>query len=189
MTASRLPRTQQALRDTLRAGFDALDQRLRASSALLPVERWSVRRPDGGWSVGEILEHCCLANDAYLSAMRVALTRAGAARGDAPDHGWTPTLMGGLLRWSLEATFKMPAPGQIQPGPTPRPQVLDALVATHDALRALMAETAAHDWRTLRFVSPLSSLVRPNFGDAFAICLRHGQRHAAQLERTVALVG
>lgn len=189
MAATRLPASQRALHDTLRAGFDALDARLRTSSALLPVERWTVRRPDGGWSVGEILEHCCLANEAYHGTMRASLTRAGAPPSAGKDFAWSPTLMGGLLRWSLEATFKMPAPGVIAPGPTARAHVLDALISTHDALRALMTESAAHDWRRLRLVSPLSSLVRMNFGDAFAVCLRHGERHAGQLERTVALVG
>lgn len=189
MASTSLPSSQRALRDVLRSGLDALDTRLRTSSALLPIERWTVRRPDGGWSVGEILEHCCLANDAYLGAMRATLTRAGTAPSNAADYSWSPTLMGGLLRWSLEATFKMPAPGKIRPGPGARAHVLNALVATHDEMRAIMDASMAHDWRRLRFTSPLSPLVRPNFGDALAITLRHGQRHALQLERTVQLVG
>lgn len=189
MRAASLPASQRALHVAVRDGLHALDTQLRTSSALLPVERWTVRRPDGGWSVSEILEHCCLANEAYLGAMRAALARAGAPRVTAHDFPWKPTLMGGLLRWSLEATFKLPAPGTIKPGPAARPHVLDALIATHDTMRTMMDASATRDWRRLRFVSPLSQLVRPNFGDAFAITLRHGQRHCLQLERTIALVG
>ncbi|MCA0377135.1 MAG: DinB family protein [Gemmatimonadetes bacterium] len=183
-----LPSTQRGVDSTVRTGLTALDERLRAITTPLPAARWSVRRPDGGWSVGEVLEHCCLANDAYLTAMRAALTRAGATVPPAGERLWRPTFMGGLLRKSLEMTFRLPAPGRIQPGPTPRANVLDALLATHEAVRTLMTDAAAHDWTRLRFTSPLSTLVRPNFGDAFLIALRHGERHAGQIERTIALI-
>lgn len=177
-------RTQEDLDRLLRHGFDALDARLLAAVADLPDERWRTRRADGGWSVGEVLEHMCLSNAAYLERMRAMVDGGGPA--GAAGGAWRPTLTGGLVTRALEAPARLRAPRSIQPGPTPRPDVLAALVATHDAVRALLDRAAALDWRRLRMTSPWAWFVRPNFGDACLIVLRHGERHAGQIERLIA---
>ncbi len=170
------------LLETLRAGLDAVDARVRAAAESLPEARWGERRADGGWSLGEVLEHMCLANEAYLPSMRAMVERGAAADDDA----WRPTLFAGLLAWALAAPRPLRAPRTIRPGPSPRPGVVEALLATHAEIRALMTRAERLDWRRMRFTSPFAWWVRPNFGDACLVILRHGERHAGQMERLVA---
>jgi hypothetical protein len=177
-------RSRARLLETLRTGLDAVDARLRAAADALPAARWAERRADGGWSLGEVLEHMCLANEAYLPYLRAMVERGGAA--GAGDDAWRPTLFAGLLAWALAAPRRLSAPRTIRPGPSPRPGVLEALLATHDEIRALMTRAERLDWRRMRFTSPFAWWVRPNFGDACLILLRHGERHAGQMERLVA---
>lgn len=179
-------RTQADLARVVATGLDALDARLAALLAGVPAGRWGVRRADGGWSLGEVLEHMCLSNEAYLARMR-PMVAAGSAPGGS-DTPWRPTLLGGLLARSLESPRKLPAPRSIRPGPSPRPDVVAVLRATHEEVRALMTRAAALDWRRLRMSSPFAWFVRPNFGDACLIILRHGERHAGQIERLAATI-
>ena len=184
-----LPTTQGALHAYVGRSLDALDARLRAAVATVPADRLAVRPPDGGWSVAEVLEHCCLSNEAYLHPLEALVQTARPdPSGDASQLPWRQTIVAGLLRRSLEMKIRLPAPRAIQPGPTPRADTLDALVATHDRLRAVMSRAAALPWRRLRIASPFAAVVRPNVGDACLIVLRHGERHARQIERTAAAV-
>jgi hypothetical protein len=177
-------RTQEELASLVRAGLDTLDARIRAMAEALPRERWTTRRADGGWSIGELLEHLCLANADYLRPMRVLVGAGAPAR--SGDGRWRASLMGGILRRSMESTRRLPAPRQIRPGPEARAGVVDALVGTHDEVRDLMTRAAALDWRRLRMSSPWARLVRLNFGDACLVILRHGERHTTQAERLAA---
>jgi hypothetical protein len=176
--------TQEELAALVRAGLDTLDARLRDLAATLPRERWTTPRADGGWSVGELLEHLCLANADYLRPMHAMVDAGAPAR--PRDGRWRASLMGGLLRRSMESTRKLPAPREIRPGREARAGVIDALVATHDEVRALMTRAAPLDWRRLRMSSPWARLVRLNFGDTCLVILRHGERHIAQAERLAA---
>lgn len=177
-------RTQAELDRRVRAGLDALEARIRTVAADVPADRWGTRRADGGWSIGELFEHLCLANGDYLVGMRALAGAGGPPR--ASDDWWRPSLMGGLLRRALESPRPMRAPRAIQPGPTPRPDVDGALIATWAETRALMTRAAGLDWRRLRMSSPWARIVRLNFGDACLLTLRHGERHVGQAERLAA---
>lgn len=177
-----LPRDMAPL---LLAAFADVDARLRRAWDSATPETRHRRRADGGWSMGEVLEHVALTNEGYLVAMteladRLARSSHGAVRGAVP---WRPTFVGKWLVRSLEMTIPMPAPRTIQPGPSPRPDVLGAVLGTHRDVCALVTRVADADWRAGRMVSPFSRLVRPNFGDAVLAVLRHSERHAAQIER------
>ena len=69
------------------------------------------------------------------------------------------TFAGKWLVRSLEMTIPLPAPRRIQPGPSPRADVLDAVVGTHDSVSAIVRQVADTDWRSVRMVSPFSALV------------------------------
>ena len=184
-----LPATQGALHAHVARALDELDARLRRAVAAVPADRMTVRPANGGWSVAEVLEHCCLSNEGYLAPLEAAVGAAApSTAGDASGLAWRPTLLAGVLRRSLEMTIPLRAPRAIQPGPSPRADVLEALVSTHDRLRALMTRAVALPWRRVRIASPFAAVVRPNFGDACLIVLRHGERHARQIERTAAEV-
>lgn len=165
------------------AAFAAVDARLRLAWDALTSEERDARRSDGGWSMREVLEHVALTNEGYLPPM----TRLEDALALSPGTTtpWRPTFVGKWLVRSLEMTIRLPAPRMIRPGPSPRPDVLGAVVGTHHAVCSLVQRVADTDWRSARMVSPFNSLVRPNFGDAVLAVLRHSERHAEQVEALV----
>lgn len=165
------------------AAFVAVDARLRRSWDAVTTEMRDVPRGDGGWSMREVLEHMALTNEGYLlpmTGLADALSRT--SRVAVP---WRPTFVGKWLVRSLEMTISLPAPRTVRPGPSPRPDVLGAVVGTHDAVCTLVQRIADTDWRSVRMVSPFNGLVRPNFGDAVLAVLRHSERHAEQIEGLV----
>ncbi|MCU0647986.1 MAG: DinB family protein [Gemmatimonadaceae bacterium] len=176
-----LPAAQLAARLTAR--LRAVDERVRRAWERLSPAMRNRPRSDGGWSAEQILEHITIANEAYLRTLRTPIdTVSRTAPREAP---WRPSLAGRLLARSLTGSFKLPAPGPARPGPSARPEVLHALLATHAAVRDALAATQHADWSSVRITSPLSRLVTMNIGDFFVVLTVHAERHAGQLERLV----
>jgi hypothetical protein len=171
------------LAPAIAGAFAAVDARLQRAWDAVPNDMRDARRADGGWSMREVLEHMALTNEGYLGPMTVLVDAL--ARSPRLDVTWQPTFAGKWLVRSLEMTIPLPAPRSIQPGPSPRTNVLGAVAATHDRVSALVQRLADTDWRSARMVSPFSRLVRPNFGDAALAVLRHSERHTAQIEQLV----
>ncbi len=177
-------RTPHAMAPALTAALEVVDARYRAALAAIPPAARDTRPASGGWTAHMILEHVTLANEQYLAAMRAPATRLEASA--TSDVSWRATPGGWLLATSLTWRVPLKAPRGIVPGPAPRAQVLDALVHTHDDVRQLLTRVQARDWRAARLRSPFARWLSLNLGDAFVILLRHGERHAAQLERLAA---
>jgi hypothetical protein len=185
MTPVPEPQTQRALHALVSAGFDALDARLTTLVASAQGARFTMLRADGGWSVAQVLEHLVRANTAYMRAMRDLI--GAAPRVTITDETpWQPTFLGKQLARSLQRTMRLPAPGRSRPGPDAPPDVFAKLLETHRELRSLMQAAASVEWQQLRMPSPLARWVKLNFGDACYVMLRHGERHAGQIERTLA---
>ena len=144
--------------------------------------------PEGGWSVGQVLEHLVVANGLYLLLCEALVARGTAAPGGAM---WKPTLMGGLLARSMapEAKSRLPAPKVFRPGPAARERVLDTFTGMQERLAALIDRSATLDWRRLKGPSPVTSLVRVNLGDAFQVLVNHSNRHLNQARRIVGAPG
>jgi len=147
------PVRQSVLRTQWLAQLGAVGQRVGelAGGLRRPQLDWSP--PDGGWGVGQVLEHLCVANDSYLGRLRSKLARAPRLLPGA-DPVWRPSLMGGWLARSLApGSRRLPAPRIYRPAPRARPGVLEAF------------------------------LHGQHLGDCFAIILVHEQRHLGQPER------
>lgn len=175
--------SQARLHALVRTDLEALDRSLRELVApLTSTERRRVP-PAGGWHVDAVCEHLCLANEHYLRAMSAALDVAAGSAPDAAQHAWRPTFAGRFLVHALVSHRRMPRPPVLTPGPEPRPGVLEALLATHDALRALLQRSEGVAWRRVRFSSPFARLIRLNLGDGALVIVRHSERHARQIAR------
>lgn len=166
------------------------------AGALTPAQlAWTP--PEGGWSVGQVLEHLVVANGLYLRLCETLVARGtaagavgnavanGAANGAANGTTWKPTLMGGFLARAVgpEAKSRLPAPKVFRPGPAPRERVLDAFLGMQERLATLVEHSASLDWRRLKGPSPVTSLVRVNLGDAFQVLVNHNNRHLNQARR------
>lgn len=179
---SRIVSTQDALGALVSDGLVALDTAVDQLVRTMEVRDRSTSPGEGAWSIDGILEHLCITSDLYLEEMQEALRAQRAPR----ERGrWRATLSGRLLVWSMTSTFKLPAPRVVVPGPTPRPDVLDAFLRGNASLRVLMESARDREWRRVRFASPLARRVSLNFGDAALVILRHGERHHQQMRRVI----
>lgn len=164
--------TQSELQSTILAGLSSLDERLRALPTNPPAP------PANRWSHPQILTHMAMLNEAYLARLRPLAAKSG----PATDDRWHPTWVAGFLTKALANPRPMASPRASRPGAEPRPDALAAVLATHAELRDLVLRATSLSWRHLHLVSPYAWFIRPNFGDAALLLLRHGERHARQME-------
>ena len=181
-----MPVLQRDLHQELGAEGAALQASIAGLTRRLDPEQL-VRRPTPpGWSVAEVLEHLCIADEAYARPMATLIHRAHADAG-APLREWRPSFLGGLMASRLAKPAPMRAPRWFRPGATPRAAVVDDFLTRHARIVQRMNDAKSLDWRHLRMPPPsLPPLLKLNLGDIFRIHMVHVRRHLAQLERIVA---
>lgn len=173
---------QEALRTRLLIELDCVSLDAVAVAKDLGGDQLAWQPRAGGWGIGQLLEHLCVANDTYLNVLRPRIYERNAAHAEQGTTYWEPSLAGWLLVAGLRSKRKLPAPAIHQPG-APREAVLDGFLARQQTIMTFLRATAALDWNKLRFSSPVSKLIRINLGDAFTIMTVHAQRHIKQMER------
>jgi len=177
---------QRDLQHALHTRTLALIDRVAALARPLDPERLVRRPPNGGWSVGHVLEHLCVTSELYEPPVR-ALLRSARPDAAAPLRPWKPTLVGRLTVNMFERPMRMRAPKRMAPAASPRGGVVESFLAHLRTLDQLLDESSGFDWRRLRMSSPVLSLpVRFNLGDVYSILVVHAERHARQMERVVA---
>ena len=177
---------QRDLNQALRARTEALRDRVAGITRPLYPEQLLRRPPDGGWSVGHVLEHLCVTSELYEPPVR-ALLRTARPDAAAPLREWKPTLLGGFMVRTFEKPAKLPTPRSMVPAATPRGGVVEAFLVHLDTQARLLDEASGLDWRRLRMASPAVPVPLKvfNLGDVFFILVAHAERHARQMERVV----
>src|SRR5437764_7851004 len=152
---------QRDLEHVLHTRALALIDRVASMARPLDPERLVRRPPDGGWSVGHVLEHLCVTSELYEPRIRA---RLHSARPDAAAalRPWKPTLAGRFFVRAFERPAKLPSPGKMKPAATPRGGVVEHFLAHQHTLVGLMDDATGFDWRRLRISSPISPLFRFN---------------------------
>lgn len=178
------PQLQSHRADDLRERLSTLRERTEGYRRSLPPGELDRQPPEGGWSIAQVFEHLCLADDSYLNAMESVIQSSRAAALE-PGATWRPSFVGGLMVRSFRSPRKMlvKAPRIYRPGPAPRPDVIDAYLERNRRTLDLLERAAGVRWQNLRLVSPVTPLVRMNLGDGFAIIVTHAERHFLQVER------
>jgi hypothetical protein len=146
-----------------------------------------VRRPSPkSWSVGEVLEHLCITDEAYAKPVATLIHRARPDAG-APLREWKPSFLGKAIAGRLENMKPMGAPRAFRISPTPRNGVVEDFLTRSRRVISRMEEAASLDWRELRMNPPvLPPILKLNLGDAFNINVVHVRRHMKQIERAMA---
>ena len=176
--------TQGERASALIAATQALNARAAIIEESLDAAALAWHPPAGGWSVGQVFEHLCVANDDYLAILRDRLSlTAPFSPGSRTASRWKPSLAGRFLVASFESSRKVPAPKMWRPAPAPRPNVIAAFVGRQRELVQLIERSMSFDWMRVRMGSPVSPLIRMNAGDAFTILVRHAERHFRQVDR------
>jgi len=181
---------QRDLQQTLQTRAIATHDEVARIARPLDPEQLLRRPANGGWSVGQVLEHLCVSAEIYEPRLQAVL-RTARVDAAAPLREWRPMAFGRMLVGSLAAPRKLPTPKSMTPSLTPRGGVLEAFLAMHMALVTRIDHAATFDWRALRLSSPavpriVQPLARLNLGDAFSVFVVHAERHARQIERVVA---
>ena len=137
MTVDR-PSAQPAWRQRLHDELQASDQRAIALARGLTVEQLNWKPRPESWSVGQCLEHLCIANEVYLPPIAKALD----ARSPSPVQDITPGWLGRrFIRDYIDpSTQKRPhqAPGKIAPASRVDASVLDRFLRSNEAARDLV---------------------------------------------------
>lgn len=178
---------QRDLHQQLRAEITATRERLAAILKPLDSSKLNEHPEPEGWSVAQVLEHLCVADERYRQPL-ADLLRSNRPDAGAPAREWKPSLIGGLIAGSLLKPKPLKAPKVFRPGPTPRNGVVEELLSRELNFGKVMDDAASYDWRALRIKSPALPAWAPkmNLGDGFRIHIVHLTRHSHQVERLVA---
>jgi hypothetical protein len=165
---------------------EALASRERIAAIVRPLDPSQINEhPEPkGWSIGQVLEHLCVADELYRAPF-ADLIRHSRPDAGAPTRTWKSSLIGGMIAESLIRPKPLSAPKVFRPGPTPRNGVVEDLLARELTFVKTMEDGASYDWRALRIRSPALPRWAPkmNVGDGFRIHIVHLTRHSHQIER------
>jgi hypothetical protein len=176
---------QRELQQSLFARTLALTDVVGSLARPLDPEQLVRRPPNGGWSVGHVLEHLCVTSELYEAPIR-NLLRSARPDAAAPLRPWKPTLIGRFTVNMFERPTRMPTPKRMAPAASPRGGVVESFLAHQRTLAQMLGDANGFDWRRLRLSSPVISLpIRFNLGDVFSILVVHAERHTRQMERIV----
>jgi DinB family protein len=180
----RLP--QRDLHQQLRAEATATRERIAAMVRPLDPSKINEHPEPKGWSVGQVLEHLCVADELYEQPL-AALLRSAREDAGAPAREWKPSFIGGRIAGALLNPKPLNGPKVFRPGPTPRNGVVEVLLAREMNFVKAMDDASLYDWRALRIRSPALPSWAPtmNLGDGFRIHIVHLTRHSHQIERLV----
>jgi hypothetical protein len=178
--------SQRDLHQQLRAEATATRERIADIVRPLDPSKVNEHPEPNAWSVGQVLEHLCVADELYEAPV-AALLRGARQDAGAPAREWKPSFIGGLIAGSLLKPKPLKAPRVFRPGPTPRNGVVEALLTREMNFVKAMDDAASFDWRALRIKSPALPSWAPkmNLGDGFRIHIVHLTRHSHQIERLV----
>ena len=169
--------------------FAAADARASALAKPLTADQLNWTPQPGVWSVGQCLEHLCVASEHYLPAIARSLVhgRAGVVQEITP--GW-------FGRWFIRnyiepssKTRRARAPRKIKPGAVVDGAILDRFIANNARTREIIDRAQAFDVNRVRFTNPFVPLIHFTVGTGFEILSKHQDRHLLQAERIRATVG
>jgi hypothetical protein len=167
----------------LMAELDASDQRARDLVDGLTLELLNRPPTAGAWSVGQCLEHLCVANEVYLPAISDSLTGKPVSPVEEIMPGW-------FGRWFIRnyiepspQSTRATAPKKITPGARVEASVLERFLRGNQALRKLVCQAGEYDVNRVRFRNPFVPLIRFTAGTGLQILTRHQVRHLLQAER------
>jgi DinB superfamily len=162
--------------------LDAADQSAKELVAGLTPEQLNQQPAPGAWSVGQCLEHLCIASELYVPAMAASLEGRSTSAVEEIAPGW-------FARWFIRSYIepspqskRASAPKKIVPAARVEPSVLDRFLRSNQAARELIRHAGDYDVNHIRFKNPFLPGVRFTVGTGFQIIARHERRHLLQAE-------
>jgi hypothetical protein len=178
---------QRDLQKQLTAESTATRDRLAPMLRRLDASKINEHPEPEGWSVAQVLEHLCIADELAIPIVESVLRSAGRDAGAAARE-WKSSFLGGMIAGSLLNSKPLKAPKAFRPGPTPRNGIVEQFLSHEMNFVKAIEAAEQFDWRKLkvRLAALPAWAPRINLGDGFRIHVVHVSRHAKQLERLVA---
>ena len=171
------------------AELDAADESAKELVVGLDSEQLNWQPARDVWSVGQCLEHLCIANELYLPAIAASLAGRSVSAVEEITPGW-------FARWFIRSYIepspqskRVPAPKKIVPNSRVEPSVLDRFLRSNQAARELVRHACKHDVNHIRFRNPFIPVLRFTAGTGLQIVSRHERRHLLQAERAKGSLG
>jgi hypothetical protein len=165
------------------AELEAADARAIALARPLTAAQLNWKPRPEVWSVGQCLEHLCVANEVYLPPLSDALAGHQPAAIEEIRPGW-------LGRWFIRnyiepssETKRAKAPKKIAPGTIIEPGILDRFLRGNEAARECVRRAAPYDVNRIRFRNPFIPGLRFSVGTGLEVLTKHERRHLLQAER------
>lgn len=174
-------RTQDELRSAWARGLELLRTEARQRAGDLSRERLDWQPPEGGWSVGQVLDHLSQTNELYRGEIERALSAPVPLRGI--DSKWKPSFAGSLLAKALVNPRKGPAPRVFRPAPRAGENPLEHFETSVSRLIDALQASTGVDLRRTRIRSPAWKVARFNLGEGFLLNILHAERHFSQIDR------
>ena len=168
--------------------LDAADARATALTKGLTVEQLNWKPRPTVWSVGQCLEHLCLANEIYVGPIVESLRGDPTGPVDEITPGWFGRWF--LRRYIEPTTQKARARAPRKASPIAREiglSILDRFLVGNARVRGTIARAERYDVNRVRFHNPYVPLIRFTVGTGFQILARHNHRHLLQAERVTQL--
>ena len=166
--------------------IDAADARATTLARSLTPDQLNWKPSPGEWSIGQCLDHLCVANEVYLAAMEPSLRNRphGVAQEIAP--GWFGRW---FIRTAIEPSAqarKGKAPRKIVPASNVDGTILERFLQTNVKAREFIRRASAYDVNRVRFRNPFVAIIFFTVGTGLEILVRHQRRHLLQAERVAA---
>ncbi len=160
----------------------AADARASALAGGLTPAQLNWQAQPGTWSIGQCLEHLCIANEVYIPAIASALPGQPGGAVEAITPGF-------FSRWFIRnyiepspQTKRARAPKKIAPGASIDARILDRFLKGNAAARELVGRASPLDVNRVRFRNPFVPVLRFTVGTGFEVLSRHQRRHLLQAE-------
>jgi len=164
------------------SAFTAADRRATELVAGLTGPQLNLQPSAAAWSIGQCLEHLCIANNIYLPAISQALANHKPSAVANIEPGW-------FARWFIAnyiepspKTRRVRAPKKIIPPARVDPSVLERFLRSNQAARELALHAGAYDVNRIRFRNPFIPIIYFTVGAGFEIVCAHQRRHLLQAE-------
>ena len=165
--------------------LDEISADARSKFGRLSAEQLNWRPADGGWSVGQCLDHLIKTTDIYSEDFREV---ADGKRVTSFWEKWSPlsSFFGNFLTSYMDKDEKkVKTTERFVPPSDIGPDVVELFVQSQEELRSLIESTAGADWDKTKLTSSFQGFVTYSLGDAYRIISAHQRRHIRQAERVM----
>ena len=173
--------------ETIVTQLDEVTAEARGKFGRLSLEQLNWRPPDGGWSVGQCLDHLIKTTDIYSGDFRAV---AEGKRVTSFWENWSPlsSFFGKFLtsymdkdEKKVKTTERFVPPSEIDA------DIVDKFAASQQELISLIESTANADWDRTKLTSSFQGFVTYSLADAYRIIAAHQRRHIRQADRVTML--